>query len=276
MQDINLYHLLKFYVKKWPFIIGLTAIGALAGFVYNTYIQVPLYKSDATLLLVNTDSTKVAQNTTLINNYIELLKSRRVLEPVLNDQNHVMSYEELASAITATNDKGTEVIKVSIATKNADTSKKIADGVVASFRDEVKNIYELDNVSVVDNASQADEPYNVHKALYVALTSAAGFIASITVLFFIYDLKASKQSVGKTVEELTPKLKVKAKTTKTKAAVKKPVTKSTVKNEIKITPRKRAESNPLSRRMFNLLVGVLDDQPLNSVQKEAKDKSTEL
>jgi capsular polysaccharide biosynthesis protein len=275
VQDINLYHLLKFYVKKWPFVIGLTVIGTLAGFVYNTYVQVPLYKSDATLLLVNTDSTKVAQNTTLINNYIELLKSRRVLEPVLNHQNHVMSYEELASAITATNDKGTEVIKVSIATKNADTSKKLADGVVASFRDEVKNIYELDNVSVVDNASQPGEPYNVHKVLFLAIASVVGFILSITVLFFVYDLRLSNQINSDAIKEKA-KTKVKTQTVKTRATAKKPIVKSAVKNEIKITPRKRATSNPLSRRMFNLLVGVLDEQPLSGVKKEIKDKSTEL
>jgi capsular polysaccharide biosynthesis protein len=277
MQDINLYHLLKFYVKKWPFIIGLTAIGALAGFVYNTYIQVPLYKSDATLLLVNTDTTKVAQNTTLINNYIELLKSRRVLEPVLNDQNHVMSYEELAGAITATNDKGTEVIKVSVATKSADASKKLADGVVASFRDEVKNIYDLDNVSVVDNASQVAEPYNVHKELFIGLASSVGFFLSALILFFVYDLKASRQNTHELAEvDPKPKAKSKTKTARAKAVTKKPIVKSTIKNEIKITPRKRAESNPLSRRMFNLLVGVLDDQPLNSATKEAKDKKAEL
>jgi capsular polysaccharide biosynthesis protein len=276
VQDINLYHLLKFYVKKWPFIIGLTTIGALAGFVYNTYIQVPLYKSDATLLLVNTDSTKVAQNTTLINNYIELLKSRRVLEPVLNDQNHVMSYDELAGAITATNDKGTEVIKISIATKDANTSKKLADGVVSSFRDEVKNIYDLDNVSVVDNASQTDKPYNVHLVLFVALASAAGSFLSIVALLFVYDLKFSKQT--QTSEDTDAKVQTKVKAKPVKATAKKSaITKSTVKNEIKIVPRKRATSNPLSRRMFNLLVGVLDDQPHNDiVKKVAKNKSAEL
>lgn len=276
MQDINLYHLLKFYVKKWPFIVGLTAIGALAGFVYNTYIQVPLYKSDATLLLVNTDSAKVAQNTTLINNYIELIKSRRVLEPVLNDQNHVMSYDELAGAITASNDKGTEVIKVSVASRNSDTSKKLADGVVSSFRDEVKNIYDLNNVSIVDNASRADKPYNVHNALFVALASAAGFFLSTIALFFVYDLKLSQQVDVSKVTGVKARTRTKTKTAKTAVAIKKPkVVKSAVKNEIKITPGKRATSNPFRRRMFNLLVGVLDDQPLN-VRKETKDKTMEL
>lgn len=277
VQDINLYHLLKFYVKKWPFIISLTAIGALAGFIFNTYIQVPLYKSDATLLFVNTDGAKATQNTTLINNFIELLKSRRVLEPALKDENHVMPYEELAGAITATNDKGTEVIKVSIATKSADTSKKLVEGVVSSFRDEVKDIYDLKNISVVDNASLADKPYNVHKELFNALASVAGFVLSTVVLFFVYDVKSSKQNNAKPVEVKT-KTAAKAKTVKAKTPVKKTkVVKSTVKNTISISPRKRATSNPLRRRMYNLLVGVFDEQPLNTVKKEeSKDRTTEL
>jgi capsular polysaccharide biosynthesis protein len=276
VQDINLYHLLKFYVKKWPFIIGLTAIGALAGFVYNTYIQVPLYKSDATLLLVNTDSAKVAQNTTLINNYIELLKSRRVLEPVLNDQNHVMTYEELAGAITTTNDKGTEVIKVSVASKDASTSKKLADGVVSSFRDEVKNIYKLNNISIVDNASTVNVPYNVHQVLFLAISSTAGLFLSVIILSFVYDLKMADLTLTSSDEaRRKSRSKMGIKSVKTKAAAKKSiVVKSTVKDEVKITPRKRTTSNPLSRRILNLLVGVLDDQPLGYVEKE-KNKSAE-
>jgi protein tyrosine kinase modulator len=188
VQDINLYHLLKFYAKKWLWIVIFTTIGALAGFIYNTYIQVPLYKSDATLLLVSTEDRKIGQDSTLINNYIELLKSRRVLEPALVRQGHVMSYNELAASTTATNEKNTEVIKLSIASKDPQMSKRLVDGVVASFKDEVKKLYKLDNINIVDNASQASAPYNVHTILFISLTTAAGFISSIILLFFIYDL----------------------------------------------------------------------------------------
>lgn len=194
VQDINLYHLLKFYVKKWYWIVSFTAIGALAGFIYNNYIQIPLYKSNATLLLINSEQRVAAQDATRINNYLQLLKSRRVLEPVLVKQNHPMSYEELAASTTATNEKNTEVIKLSIASKDAPLSKNLVEGVVVSFKDEVKKLYNLDNINIVDNASLADRPYNVRTALLMSIATAAGFFTSIILLFVAYDLGIAKRS----------------------------------------------------------------------------------
>lgn len=204
MQDINLYQLLRFYVKKWKWIALLTIIGALAGFVYNSYIQVPLYKSDATLLLVKQDAAGAAQDTTLINNYIQLLKSRRVLEPVITKQNNEISYEQLSASVTATNEKNTEVIKLSISTDNAKMSKELVDGTIISFKNEVKEIYDLDNIRIVDSASISIQPFNVNKPLFIALPTAVGLFLSVITLFFIYDFnrgRNAKEAKAKEVKE---------------------------------------------------------------------------
>lgn len=211
VQDINLYHLITFYVKKWPWILALTVLGAAAGFIYNNYIQVPLYKSDATLLIVGSEDRKTGQDSTLINNYIQLLKSRRVLEPVIAKQGHSTSYEELAASTTATNEKNTEVIKISIASKDSETSKKLVDGVVTSFKDEVKRLYNRSNISIVDNASKSSQPYNVQTWTLILITTLAGVLLSLIVLFFAYDLSLAKTKpvTKKTVKPAAATLKAK-------------------------------------------------------------------
>lgn len=193
VQDINLYQLLSFYAKKWYWILLLTVIGAAAGYIYNTYVQVPLYKSDATLLLVSSEDRKIGQDSTLINNYIQLIKSRRVLEPVITGQGHSISYDELAGSTTATNEKNTEVIKISIASKDSETSKQLVDGVVASFKNEVKELYNLNNISVVDNASKSSQPYNVHTWALILITTLTGLFLPLIALFFAYDLSLTKK-----------------------------------------------------------------------------------
>jgi capsular polysaccharide biosynthesis protein len=124
VQEINLYHLLKYYASKWMIILIMTAAGILLGFIYTTLIQVPMYKSQATLLInsVNQESTT---DTILINNYIQLFKSRRVLEPVIKSQNIDMSYDSLIGLTEANNAKNTAVINIAISTKNPDTSKSL-------------------------------------------------------------------------------------------------------------------------------------------------------
>lgn len=244
MQDINIYHLLSFYAKKWPVILLLTILGAAAGYAYNTYVQVPLYKSDATLLIVSSEDRKVGQDSTLLNNYVQLLKSRRVLEPVISEQGHTISYDELASSTTATNEKNTEVIRLSIASKDAETSKKLVDGVIASFKDEVKELYNRSNISTVDSASMPSQPYNVRTWTLVVITAVAGLVLSLVSLLFTYELNLAKKKFttrksvkatgttsakkAKTVSKpkKTTPLNVTAKSTKTKPVVQtKPATK---------------------------------------------------
>lgn len=207
VRDMSVYQLLSFYVKKWYWILLLTIVGAGIGFIYSTYIQQPLYKSDATLLLVSSEDKKAASGSTLINNYLALFKSRRVLEPVIAQQHNSISYEELVASTTATNDKNTEVIKISIGTKDPVLSKALVDGVVVSFKNEVKKLYKLENVTVVDNASESTRPYNVNKVMQIALPATIGLLGSFIILFFIYDTNFSrkkKPSIKKSVTRTTP------------------------------------------------------------------------
>lgn len=194
MQETNLYHLAKFYVKKWPIILAFVAIGALIGWIYTSYIQKPLYKSDATLLLVSADRT-ASKDSTRINNYIELFKSRRVLEPVIQQLSLDKSYNDLASSVDAKNSKDTEVISVSISHPDRDMSKRIASAAIASFKKELKSIYDKDNVQVVDDASTPDKPYNVKPSAQITLSMFAGFFAAVIVLFFVYDYRMSRGQI---------------------------------------------------------------------------------
>jgi len=192
-----MYRLLKYYAKKWLVILLCTSLGLAAGLVYNNYLQVPLYKSNATLLLINSDSQKVSQDATLINNYVELLKSRRVLEPVLARQSSHIPYDELVSSIEAKNEKSTEVIKLAISAKSPETSKSLVEGTVDSFKKQIKELYGDDNVLVVDDANLAAEPYNVYKELQLVLFTLIAATATVIILFFVYDFKGGRVKTAK-------------------------------------------------------------------------------
>lgn len=189
MQEINLYDLLKHYAKYWYVIATLTLVGFVSGVVYNNFVQVPEYTSNATLILVSTDPSNAAQDTTTINNYLELMKSRRVLDPVIAKQHLQLSYDQLSNAINTSNDKDTEVMKLAVTTNNSYVSTQAANGIISSFRSQVKALYNLDNIKVVDSASTTSEPSNVHKGLQLALTTIAGFILATIIIFFIYDYR---------------------------------------------------------------------------------------
>lgn len=191
MQDVNLYHLLKFYAKNWIWIVSITLIGLIVGFIYVNFVQTPMYKSEATLLLVrSSSSTDIStQDTVRINNYIELFKSRRVLEPVIKKQNINISYDNMVGFVDASNSKSTEVIRVSVSTDNAEKSKSFLESAIVSFKSQVEQLYKIDNVKVVDSASLASKAYNINKELVILLSAGISFFVTIVILFFIYDFK---------------------------------------------------------------------------------------
>lgn len=200
MEEINLYKLLRFFTQNWLFIVILTLAGLTAGLVYNAFIQVPMYKSTATLLFVNPSGVSSTQDATRLSNYVQLFQSRRVLEPVMSEQEIGMTFDQFIGQVSATNDKNTEVIRLSISTTDPEKSREFLREAVISFKNEAKEIYGTDSLNVVDDASNAEPPYNVNRVLQLAIATSVGFVVSLIVLFFVYDAsegKAKKLLFGK-------------------------------------------------------------------------------
>ena len=183
---------MRFYVQNWLLILSVTLAGLAAGLAYNEFIQVPMYKSNATLLFVNPNGTSSTQDATRLSNYVQLFQSRRVLEPVISKQELGVTFDEFIGGVSATNTKGTEVITLSVSTDNPEKSRNFLRAAVVSFKEEAEELYNVDALTVVDNASNAEPPYNVKKPLQLAIATGAGFVISLIVLFFIYDASGGK------------------------------------------------------------------------------------
>lgn len=188
------HNLIKHYVKYWLAILIFSLAGFIIGLIYNGLVQTPRYKSSATLIIIKSDDSNTSKNTTLINNYIELFKSRKVLEPTIADLKLNQTYSDLVGSIEATNDINTEVVKLSISAKDPKTSQETLNHAITIFKDEAKKLYKKDNIQVVDNASIDSKPYNVNTVLQLAMATFIGFIAPVIVIFFIYDLNTEDEN----------------------------------------------------------------------------------
>jgi capsular polysaccharide biosynthesis protein len=151
-----------------------------------------MFQSNSKLILVTSPTSASTSNQTLINNYIDLLTSRRVLEPVIEKQGKNISYEKLLSEIKAINQKDTAVIDVSVVTNNAKQSANIANEITDSFKSAVSGLYETSGLFVVDPAVESSAPSNVHKPVQLLIFTGIGFATSLISLFFVYDYTGGK------------------------------------------------------------------------------------
>ena len=212
MEEINLYDLMRFYARKWLTIATVVMIGAILGVIYTFFVQQPQYKSTATLLLVGTGRTS-NQESVVLNNYVQLFESRRVLEPVIAEQKYDATYDKLAANTNAENVKNTDIINVSISTTNPKTSKALLEAAILKFREEAKTLYGdgAIKINVVDAADAPVTPTNVRPIQQIGLATVAVFALAIVALFFIYDYTTTQKTQTKAATDVIVKAKVRAK-----------------------------------------------------------------
>lgn len=217
MEEINLYDLMRFYAKKWLVIASGAVIGAIIGIIFTFYVQQPLYKSSATILLVGTNRTSASQESVVTNNYVELFKSHRVLDPVIARQGYDGGFNSLVSNTTAQNAKNTDIINVSIGTSNAKTSQALLADAIQEFSKQAKELYGDNSVriSIVDAANEPRGASNIKPVQQIGLATVGGAVIAIVGLFFMYDYKNS-QSVKKTRATTSDKSTAKKKKPATK------------------------------------------------------------
>lgn len=182
-QDIEgFFGVLAKLAKAWRLIALLGVVGVLYGAIYAIMIQSPLYESKASVVVVHNKES--IQNQVIVHNYAHFLTSRTVLEAARNASNNVISMDELRRSVRTDVKPDTSMIYLTVGTDNAEVSKSIADGMLASFGDLSKSIYKDYTVRIID---MPDTPtINAHPP--AALYAAAGGVVAIGVTAIIYSL----------------------------------------------------------------------------------------
>lgn len=208
MEEINLKELFDYFIDKLRYIIIATLVCCLIGGIYTKFLTIPMYKSSTTVILgSNQEGTGITQsdisiNNNLVSTYAEIIKSRRVLEQVQKELNESYTYKELASEISVSSINNTQIIKITVEDNNALNAKIIANLVAKVFTVEVPELYNLDNVHILDVAIEEDEPYNINVAKSSIIGGVLGLVISSGIFFVIYYFDRTAKSVEQVEEVL--------------------------------------------------------------------------
>lgn len=212
MEEINIKDLLMYFVKKIPVIAMVSFVMLAVGMLYSVLIKQPLYYGDVTLILVqenknynqnsNLTQNDIALNQKLVTTYSEIIKSKRVLNRVIDEMKLDYKTEELAKKINVASVKDTEIIKIAVSDADNKKAAKIANKIASVFQNEVTDIYNLENVSVIDSAEVQTEAYNINVARDSIIFFAVGFVLTVGIYFVIYYFDTSIKSVEEVEKEL--------------------------------------------------------------------------
>lgn len=218
MDNINLREIGSYILQKiWLVVIILLVVFA-GGEAYTALLKTPLYESKTNVVLITEGSKEITTNDiTLSNNlvktYSEIVKSRNVLSKVINNLNLSDSYEGLASKVTVSSVTSTQLITIRVSEKKPADAQKIANEIASVFKAEIKSIYGIDNVQVVDEAVESSSPYNINIVKESIIYLLAGLMLGVGVAYMMYvldktvkDTETVENKLGLTVIGVVPEV----------------------------------------------------------------------
>ena len=195
MEELDLKELFSYYIKKLPIIILTAILALLVGYLYIEEFQVPMYNGTTTIILVENKEDKenstvtqndLTVNEKLVSTYSEIIKSRRVLKPVIDDLELDTTIDKLKKQITVTSVSGTSIIEIKVSDKNKRIAVKIANKIAEVFETEISDIYKLENISVIDEAIVEKKPYNVNIPKQMIIYALIGIVLSCGLIFIMF------------------------------------------------------------------------------------------
>ena len=213
MEEINLKDLLDYFISKLYWIISILLVVLLIGVIYLTFIQKPKYEAYTTLVLnrvidKNNESAALTQTDLLINQklvstYREIIKSRPILRETIKLLDLDYTVTTLSNMIEVTSVKDTELIKITVKSKDKEEAASIANSISSVFSNHIKDIYNIENIAIIDKAEIPTNPYNINILKQMVIFILLGFILSFGTIFVIYYFDTSikdEEDIDKMVE----------------------------------------------------------------------------
>lgn len=225
MEEIDIKDFLK-YLKKFilqAIIIAALAVGATI--YYDTQVKTPMYKANATVVLAQSTNESTSQTTLnditvnqkLVTTYSEIVKSKLVLQQVIDELSLNTDVDTLNKHVTVTAVEDTEILKITVEDADPKEAAKISNKIAEVFSKEIVNIYQLNNVSTLDHAQEPENVSNnttVRDAIIAGLIAVFGVVAISFIIYYFDDsIKYSEDLESKIGLPITGKI-VKSDTSK--------------------------------------------------------------
>ena len=212
-ENIELKRMIDILMNKKLIIVLILIVSTMVGYIYTYKYTTPKYQSTSTLLLTpNSNSGKntittsdLTLNSELISTYSDIAKKPKVLKQVIENLNLNMTEEQLANQIQVKAVSDTYIMEIAVQDVNARKAMLITRELANVLVKEIKQIYNLDNIEIIDEAQTAKSPYNINHIKDIMMFFViGGFIAGFYVmLIYMFDNTIKRE------EEIEKYIKIK-------------------------------------------------------------------
>ena len=190
-ETINIEQLWQILKKNLLMILSLAVIFAIGSALITYFLITPKYQA-STQILVNQKEQQgqiqvqeVQTNLQLINTYNEIIKTPAILDKVIDNLKLEGESANLASKVNVTNQQQSQVINVTVTDVEQGEAVKIVNEISKVFQDEIENIMNVDNVSILTKAEKSENPTPVSPKplVNIAIAFILGALLGLAIAF---------------------------------------------------------------------------------------------
>ena len=206
VEEIDLLDLFSFYMSRLPLLIGAVLIGALCAGLFTHYCIPDKFTAVSRMYMISASSDSVINlsdlnlGTSLSNDYVELMKSRPVLEEVINTLNLEYTYEELRNMIDLGVVTGTRIVKISTTSTDPYEAMIISNEIARVSKVQLPKVMDAPAPTIVEEAivpKYKSSPSLKRNTVVGALALLVCVLAILTVKYLLDDTIKTSEDVEK-------------------------------------------------------------------------------
>ena len=187
--EINLGELFSILLGRAFLIISAGLFFALSGLFVSKFVMHPTYESTTKIYILNKEENQtvtysdVQISTQLTQDYAELIKSRYVLEEVIQRLNLIdMEYKQLASVLRVDTPSDTRIVAITVKDEDPLMAMKIANCIREVASEHITNVMDIDAINIAETANVPTEKASPSVMRWTILS---GFVGAVVVAFFV-------------------------------------------------------------------------------------------
>jgi capsular polysaccharide biosynthesis protein len=188
--EIDLRELFLALKKKIAWILLTAIVFAGAAGLITKFAMTPVYSSSAQLYVMSkggiSQLTDLTMGTQLTQDYMVIVKTRPVLEQVIEDLHLDMDYKELGNKITVENPSDTRIMQITVTDKDPEVAKDITQDLAEVTADTVAKKMDVKSPTIIEKAYKAESPDSPSLKKNIVIGALLGFILMAAVIVIQY------------------------------------------------------------------------------------------
>ena len=208
-EEISLAELFAILKKRMSMIISIGLVALILAAVFTFFIATPKYSSTAQILVNRkTESSEGMQlndintNVQMINTYKDIIKGPVILNEVSEKLETNLTTAELSNKINIATQDNSQVFSLTVTDESPFDAAEIANEVSTTFQNEIGNIMNVENVTIISEAIPDGNQISPNNPLNLMVGLLIGLMLGIGAAFLLEFMDKSVRDERFITEEL--------------------------------------------------------------------------